>query len=78
MEGPMNTCIKELSPLFNKDFDPYELMKQLAANQEGIAEQTAHNSWMIEQLSEQLTNVANALNIIHDRLVKMEEQNEKD
>ena len=78
MESLIFTSMKEPLPLFNKDFDPYELIKQLAKNQEGIAEQTAHNSWMIEQLSEQLTNVANALNIIHDRLLKIEEQNEKD
>ena len=78
MVNHMNTCLMEQLPLFNRDYDPYKLLQQLAKNQEGIAEQTAHSAWMIEQLTEQFTTMAQAMNIMHDRIIKLENQNEKD
>ena len=72
-------------PLLDPDFDPYDEILDLrndlgilAAHMETLTSHLQQNSWMIEEITKQLKPMASALSIIHDRLVKLEDQNEKD
>jgi len=80
----MHTCIKEPLPLFNKDFDPYvelvslrEDLSVVAGHMETLTEQLKHHSWMMEQITTGYSQIARAIGILHDRLEKLELQNEK-
>jgi hypothetical protein len=71
--------------LLNNDFDPYDEILDLrndlgilAAHMETLTSHLKQNSWMIEEITNQLKAMGGAFSIMHDRLVKLEELNEKD
>ena len=83
--SPTNSSLKEPLQLFNYDFDPYDrimelerLLTQVAENQEAMANQLSKNAWMIEEISNGCSRIAQTMTNLHYRLQKLEEQNEKD
>ena len=83
--SPSNITLKEPLQLLDNDFDPYDEILDLrhdlgilAAHMETLTSQLKQNSWMIEEITKHLKAMGGAFSVMHDRLVKLEEQNEKD
>jgi uncharacterized protein (UPF0335 family) len=62
-------------------YDPIEHLEHLEENIEelikqfnAMAEQHLQQAWMMEQLSSQFTNIGKCLEILHDRMEKLENE----
>lgn len=83
--SPTNSSLKEPLQLLDNDFDPYDEILDLrddlgilAAHMETLTSQLQQNSQMIEEITKHLNIMGTAFSVMHDRLIKLEELNEKD
>lgn len=63
------------------NYDPLEHLQHLEDNIEelikqfnAMAEQHLQHAWMMEQLSDQFSNIGKCLEILHDRMEKLENE----